>query len=818
MLNGLRARQAQASGAPSADEGTDPSDAWAALSGAGRDRVRALYGECVQMQLDLNDAQTGHASAQRREWILGLSQLQRQINALDSDAKIAAVERAFERYSGNIFKAVAGFSRESYVLERRFIEELDWLRFQRVDDTILAADHLEKLYAEFHDRVDRGGAGTYITNEDYSELENALDSGSHRALGTLQASRLRERDAYRLLDTVRELRVDHQSPDKYAPGWRKLVDDEIEELDQLSKRPPVTRGSDAPAQYVALRDDLRKQRAAVLQVIANEDRNDAIKNAVRKHPGVMVAEAALGAAEAIVEPLVELAREILDDVQIGLFYVTGQRYTPKFTSDLMKALEHGASRTDVLVGMAEGLIGTPGRLLKAAEDGNWEEVGREAMNLYGLVELVRASPKYLAKASSVLGITRLAARIIRARTFGLRLRAPRFRIASQPPKVPSVPREPVYLRTDPAIETQANPQHGTGAAPPRYGPTTTPAHLPDEPSILVDSATSEPKPQDRSPQPPTLVPAAAIAELRDLLLDSLKTGKWNKTTTHGVFLDGIEAFMTEDGTFTAFYDMIQNIDGGPNAGKRIHIAFEEAAKAAARAKGATKARVAVGNLQSKQWEAHLASRDYVTDTIEPGPNRFKKVRLRTWNLGPSNRPPEPKFLGGPPASTQPLSKARTMDSPTRSQKPSESDGESGPAGARSDALDRIFEQLGGKQSGYTIRICDDSTVIETPTSLHNVGLDAMGQGGALTDPISRTVWVHESVVAAGGITRRWGRLTLAQVVAHELGHIRLMKGGLSSASFDCAQASRAGADLPGLTAAERQGLLDDASNIERHKP
>jgi hypothetical protein len=52
-------------------------------------------------------------------------------------------------------------------------------------------------------------------------------------------------------------------------------------------------------------------------------------------------------------------------------------------------------------------------------------------------------------------------------------------------------------------------------------------------------------------------------------------------------------------------------------------------------------------------------------------------------------------------------------------------------------------------------------------------------------------------------------------VAHELGHVRLiLKVGRGAASFDCAQASRLAAELPGLTATERQGLLDDALNVE----
>jgi hypothetical protein len=45
------------------------------------------------------------------------------------------------------------------------------------------------------------------------------------------------------------------------------------------------------------------------------------------------------------------------------------------------------------------------------------------------------------------------------------------------------------------------------------------------------------------------------------------------------------------------------------------------------------------------------------------------------------------------------------------------------------------------------------------------------------------------------------------VIAHELGHAQ-------TGNFSCAVASRTGANLPGLTAAERQGLLDDAVNIE----
>jgi len=128
------------------------------------------------------------------------------------------------------------------------------------------------------------------------------------------------------------------------------------------------------------------------------------------------------------------------------------------------------------------------------------------------------------------------------------------------------------------------------------------------------------------------------------------------------------------------------------------------------------------------------------------------------------------------------------------------------SGADMAAVSRIFEELGGQELGYTVRVCNESTTIETKTSFENVGQMAKNQGGAYTNTATKTVWIDESVVARGGITRAWGEeLSTKQILAHELGHV---KGG-----FNCSMASRAGADLPGLTAAERRGLLNDAVEI-----
>ena len=122
-------------------------------------------------------------------------------------------------------------------------------------------------------------------------------------------------------------------------------------------------------------------------------------------------------------------------------------------------------------------------------------------------------------------------------------------------------------------------------------------------------------------------------------------------------------------------------------------------------------------------------------------------------------------------------------------------------------LDAVVADLGGPPEGYTVRIADDSTVIETPTTLDNAGISARHAGGAETNVQTRTIWVHESIVREGGIVRSWGaRLNLRQVVAHEIGHVE-------SGQIQCAFASRAGANIPDLTAAERLGLLEDAAHI-----
>ena len=343
-------------------------------------------------------------------------------------------------------------------------------------------------------------------------------------------------------------------------------------------------------------------------MILNENLSDAIKELPTNRVPIAVGKAVVGAAEAIVSPFVEVAHELVDEIQIAAYYVTGGRFDVELTSDLMKAFEHGATRTEVLKGMAEGLIGTPGRLLKAVEDGDWEAVGKEAVNLYLLVEMVKASPKYLRQVPALFATAQKALRLVRLRTLGFRLKGPRLTV----PEAPPVPREPVYLGHDPAARA-------VGPIP-RYGPPTTPPRLPDSPEFLADPPAHAPKPLDSPPGPPKLVPYSAVVQLRRSVPRGVTHGR--EEAGHYCREGGIQrraGFHERDGVLTVYRDSIFNLEEIPNQGKLIQAAFEEAAQAAARAVGATSLRVALGTVLNHNWAEYLTRRGYFPDTLGVSP-------------------------------------------------------------------------------------------------------------------------------------------------------------------------------------------------------
>lgn len=559
------------------DRETD-GDAWATLSQSARSRARSLYAESIELLGALGDAQAAHTSLLRREWINFVANaFLPQINALDADWKVAPLERAFEKYKGSIATAVVKFDTEWVALEQRYLDERGWLARQKFDDAAFAVKRLDDLYNTSKHWLD-GGAAAYITDEDYADFERTLATHAHISVGVLQGARGRADATREVLDTAHELIVNDQDPEKYLPGWRKQVDDEIASLDRLAKTTGATPGTDYPAEFARLRDGLRAERDAALTRPKEAPLVDRIGVKVVKVP-IAIGEAIGGGVQAIAAPFVEAAREIIDEVQIGLYYVSGGRYLPTLTSDLTKAFAAGASRTDVLRGLVVGIIETPSRFLKAVEDGDWEAVGREAVNLYLLAKAAKESPAVLRRIPELLATARRAFRVLRARTLSLRINSGRF----TPPKPPPLPPEPVFLR-DPNAPPSAARQTEPTARPPESRP--------PEPSILREPPDHE-------------IADAAFETLQVRFRELLRTQGREQFTVGRVSFSGVKVRLLPDGTLLVFRDIIQNLDRIPGRGRLIQGAYERATVAIAREVGARSARVAVGAVLNEQWAARL---------------------------------------------------------------------------------------------------------------------------------------------------------------------------------------------------------------------
>ena len=98
--------------------------------------------------------------------------------------------------------------------------------------------------------------------------------------------------------------------------------------------------------------------------------------------------AALGALKGFLNIFAEAGKQVYD-MGGGLVDVVGAKtgfydYRHDYVSAIGTAAEHGAGTGDIFVGMGKGIIETPGRLMDAAERGDSEAFGAEALNLYML--------------------------------------------------------------------------------------------------------------------------------------------------------------------------------------------------------------------------------------------------------------------------------------------------------------------------------------------------------------------------------------------------------------------------------------------------
>jgi hypothetical protein len=128
-----------------------------------------------------------------------------------------------------------------------------------------------------------------------------------------------------------------------------------------------------------------------------------------------------GGVGAVVGIFVEAAKQVVDLVQILLHFATLKKYQPRFVSDMAEAAKQGKTTGDLLKGMVTGLIETPARFLKACRDGDWEGIGREAVNIYLLAKTIKEAPEMVQKMPALVERTWASLRILRARKVALEL-------------------------------------------------------------------------------------------------------------------------------------------------------------------------------------------------------------------------------------------------------------------------------------------------------------------------------------------------------------------------------------------------------------
>jgi hypothetical protein len=444
-------------------------DPWSKLSPAGRKKAEDLKNQCIKWLEMIVSAQQVHPSRLRGSWINTITKIMGQINQADNEKWLEGRGNALKDITDSINKTVEKFEDEWDSLEKRYFDERRYLlsKYVQSTDSEEAVKWLDEIYNRIKTALDRGVMNC-ITDEDYSELRDVLDKDRHISLGMLRGSRARAGRLKEMMDAVADLRRNGEDAEKYVPNWSGAVKDEVESLNSILARANEGALSNYKDEFQRLKNELLEKQKETSEAHPREKSvGEKIILEVKEHKIVKGIRIAIGGVEAIVAPFVEIANEAYDMVQVTLYIVSDGKYKVKLKSDVAKAVEKGATRIDLLKGMVKGLVETPSRFMKAVEDGDWEGIGREAVNLYMLAEMIRASPKILdevaglaEKLPGLITKTTQATRLLRARKVALELKA-ESRLAPAKGGIPS--RQPTPQSTLPkAGETTYSKGGGSG--------------------------------------------------------------------------------------------------------------------------------------------------------------------------------------------------------------------------------------------------------------------------------------------------------------------------------------------------------------------
>ena len=376
---------------------TDPDaeDPQARLAPPAMARWQKLYEEMMALKSKLGDAETASPSVTRRGWLNQLGKLWAQLGAVDNETALAAVERSYQTWESGIYDAATAAGERWFTVKDRYHAEAGRLLDEPSLPGIHALDYLSGIYKETKARIDRGGLDLLVP-DDFIQLQSTLNDDTHLWFGELQVARQRSTELEKMLDVVGALRGAGKDEDKLVPGWDARIFEETGRLATLTENAPK---QTQRVEFEKLRKDLQASRARALAM-----------HPTKKGVAEKGFDLVKGAISAVVDPLVEAGKQVVDLGQIALHFASFTHYEPSFISDMGKAAEQGATTADLLKGMVKGLLETPERLWTAIENGDWEAIGKETANLY---MLAKTGKQGAAKAAPWIAL-------VRARAAGLR--------------------------------------------------------------------------------------------------------------------------------------------------------------------------------------------------------------------------------------------------------------------------------------------------------------------------------------------------------------------------------------------------------------
>lgn len=375
---------------------TDPDeDPQARLAPPAMARWEKLYDEMMALRSNLGDAETASPSVTRRGWLNQLGKLWTRLGAVDNETALAAVERTYRKWESGIYDAATAAGEHWLTVKDRYHAEVGRLLDEPSLAGIHALNYLSGIYKETKARIDRAGLDLLVP-DDFIQLQSTLNDDAHLWFGELQVARQRSAELEKMLDVVGALRGAGKDEDKLVPGWDARIFEETDRLATLTESAPK---QTQRVEFEKLRKDLQASRARALAMRPR-------KKGVAEKGFDLVK----GAISAVVDPLVEAGKQVVDLGQIAAHFLTFTHYQPSFISNTGKAAEQGATTSELLAGMLKGLIETPERLWKAIENDDWEAIGRETANLY---MLAKTGKQGAAKAAPWIAL-------VRARAAGLR--------------------------------------------------------------------------------------------------------------------------------------------------------------------------------------------------------------------------------------------------------------------------------------------------------------------------------------------------------------------------------------------------------------